>query len=298
MNRHWCIWIHDGHVASDACCRRCGARDARCSAAMRLSVPPRELITEMGLFATKHQGAASLTQTLPCRSATAAAGRTQAEITIAMASHRRSQPRVDIPGEGEGGARLRNGRRSSGMLHATMRHAPLFGSGVSRIRNERAVRDAKGVVDVAVIDGRHVAVIANSWWQAEQAAWLLDIEWTSTEAGRESSAEMRSACRRLLAFRSPIWPYRRGERRCRVGGSRHKDSGSRIQRSLRYPCLHGIDERYCNLTRRQNRRGLGTFSEPDDNAGGRRPRHGLGWYKSSRCSAPHNNERRGLWTPK
>lgn len=74
---------------------------------------------------------------------------------------------------------------------------------MSRIRNERAVRDAKGVVDVAVIDGRHVAVIANSWWQAEQAAWLLDIEWTSTEAGRESSAKMSERLQAALASEAP-----------------------------------------------------------------------------------------------
>ncbi|MCG6114024.1 MAG: molybdopterin-dependent oxidoreductase [Mesorhizobium sp.] len=111
----------------------------------------------------------------------------------------RSQQRVDIPAKVRGEPVFGMDVVLPDMLHASMRHAPVFGAQVVRIRNEAAVRAEPGVVDVAVIDGRHVAIVAASWWQAEQAAWLLDVEWSQTAADGEDSATLATRLQAALS---------------------------------------------------------------------------------------------------
>lgn len=88
----------------------------------------------------------------------------------------RSQLRVDLPAKIRGEPVFGMDVVLPDMLHASIRHAPVFGAQVSRIVNEPEVRAAPGVLDVAIIDGRQVAVVASSWWRAEQAAWQMEIE--------------------------------------------------------------------------------------------------------------------------
>ncbi len=89
------------------------------------------------------------------------------------------------------------------MLHAAIRHAPVFGARVGRVANEASVRAEPGVLDVAIIDGQQVAVVADSWWRAEQAAGLLNIEWTETEFDDVTSAEMSARLRTALDSDAP-----------------------------------------------------------------------------------------------
>jgi isoquinoline 1-oxidoreductase subunit beta len=101
----------------------------------------------------------------------------------------RSQPRLDIPAKVRGVPVFGIDVTLPGMLHASIRHAPVFGAEVATLRNEAEARAMPGVIDVAIVDRRAVAVVAGSWWQAEQAAWRLDIDWTPTEAdGLDSDA--------------------------------------------------------------------------------------------------------------
>ncbi|MGL4234594.1 xanthine dehydrogenase family protein molybdopterin-binding subunit, partial [Tabrizicola sp.] len=116
----------------------------------------------------------------------------------------RSQPRVDIPAKVRGEPVFGMDVVLPDMLHAAIRQAPVFGAEIARLLNEADVRAEPGVVDVAVIDGRQVAVLAGSWWQAEQAAGRLDIEWTATEADGVDSAEMS---RRLAEAMESDGPY-------------------------------------------------------------------------------------------
>lgn len=116
----------------------------------------------------------------------------------------RSQPRVDLPAKVRGAPVFGMDVVLPDMLHAAIRHAPVFGAGVDHVRNEAAVRALPGVVDLAVVDGRHVAVVAASWWQAEQAAWQLDVAWTRTEADAVSSLDLST---RLLGALSADDPH-------------------------------------------------------------------------------------------
>lgn len=111
----------------------------------------------------------------------------------------RPQRRVDIPAKVRGAPVFGMDVVLPDMLHASVRHAPVFGGQLLRIRNEAALRQAPGVVDVAVIDNRSVAIVATSWWQAEEAAWLLDAEWTQTEADGEDSASLNARLRAALS---------------------------------------------------------------------------------------------------
>jgi isoquinoline 1-oxidoreductase beta subunit len=115
----------------------------------------------------------------------------------------RSQPRVDLPAKVRGEPVFGADVVQPDMLHATIRHSPVFGAQVAGIVNEADVRSAPGVLDLVVIDSRHVAIVADSWWRAEQAAWLLDITWTQTDADTVTSAEMSAKLQSALATGAP-----------------------------------------------------------------------------------------------
>ncbi|MBH0239084.1 xanthine dehydrogenase family protein molybdopterin-binding subunit [Methylobrevis albus] len=115
----------------------------------------------------------------------------------------RSQPRVDVPAKVRGAPVFGLDVVLPDMLHAAVRHAPVFGARVLRVDNGAAVRAEAGVVDVAIIDGRQVAVVAASWWRAEQAAARLEIAWTSTAADGADSDEMSARLQAALVSDAP-----------------------------------------------------------------------------------------------
>ncbi|APZ52260.1 xanthine dehydrogenase family protein molybdopterin-binding subunit [Salipiger abyssi] len=115
----------------------------------------------------------------------------------------RSQPRVDLPAKVRGAPVFGMDVVLPDMLQASIRQAPVFGAEVLRIENEAEVRAEPGVRDVAIVGGRHVAVVADSWWQAEQAATLLDVTWTATGADGVSSAEMSARLQDALGSPEP-----------------------------------------------------------------------------------------------
>jgi isoquinoline 1-oxidoreductase subunit beta len=115
----------------------------------------------------------------------------------------RSQRRVDLPAKLRGEPVFGMDVVLPDMLHATIRQAPVFGAQVARVGNEAEVRSLAGVKDVVTIDGRHVAVVAASWWQAEQAAWQLEIDWTEVEASTEDTVRLTARLRTALDAASP-----------------------------------------------------------------------------------------------
>ena len=175
------------------------------AAAARLAVPQTELTTFEAAVHHRKSG-----QSLPYAmlASTAALLPTPENIRLKPRSEWRligkSQARVDIPAKVRGEGVFGLDVTLPNMLHASIRHAPVFGANVMRVVNEAEVRASPGVVDVALIDGRHVAVVAGSWWQAEQAASILQIEWTRTEAHDLDSAAMAA---RVLSALDADNPY-------------------------------------------------------------------------------------------
>lgn len=131
----------------------------------------------------------------------------------------RSQPRVDLPAKVRGEPVFGMDIALPDMVHAAIRHAPVFGAKVARVVNEAEVRAAPGVRDVAVIDGQKVAVVAVSWWQAEQAASLLNIAWTQTEANGVTSAEMSARLKTALGSTEPYENINEGDVEAAIAGS-------------------------------------------------------------------------------
>jgi isoquinoline 1-oxidoreductase beta subunit len=129
----------------------------------------------------------------------------------------RSQQRVDLPAKIRGEPVFGADVVLPDMLHAAIRQAPVFGAGDARVVNEAEIRAQPGVVDVAVIDGRSVAVVASSWWLAETAAWRLDIQWATTEAEVVTSAGLARALQSALDGDDPHLHLHEGDVEVRAG---------------------------------------------------------------------------------
>ncbi len=129
------------------------------------------------------------------------------------------QPRVDVPAKVRGEPVFGMDVVLPNMLHATIRQAPVFGAQIVRIANEAEVRAQPGVEDVVIVDGRQVAIVADSWWRAEQAAWLLDVQWTQTEADGVDSAGMAARLHAALDSESPYENINDGDAEAAINGN-------------------------------------------------------------------------------
>jgi isoquinoline 1-oxidoreductase beta subunit len=96
-----------------------------------------------------------------------------------------SKPRLDIPEKVDGSARFAIDIDLPGMRYAAVMGPPVLGAQVARL-DERVARSMPGVHAVLNEDD-FVAVVADSYWRAEQAIGALDIVWT--EIGREGLSQ-------------------------------------------------------------------------------------------------------------
>ncbi|MGH8317825.1 MAG: molybdopterin cofactor-binding domain-containing protein [Steroidobacteraceae bacterium] len=95
-----------------------------------------------------------------------------------------------------------------GMLYATYQKAPVFGSRVVSA-NVDALKKMPGVRDVFIVHGTGpdavfklglvdgVAIVADSWWQAQKALDRLRVEWGHNPASRQSTAGFEREAARL-----------------------------------------------------------------------------------------------------
>ena len=77
-----------------------------------------------------------------------------------------------------------------GMLHAAIRACPVFG-GQLKTFDAKAIEQRPGVVQVVALDTA-VAVVAESWWQAQQALEALPVTWDEAGNGRVDDAGIRA----------------------------------------------------------------------------------------------------------
>ncbi|GAB2878242.1 xanthine dehydrogenase family protein molybdopterin-binding subunit [Pseudoduganella ginsengisoli] len=117
-----------------------------------------------------------------------------------------SAPRRDTPAKSNGSAVFGIDARPQGMLYAAVRMAPVFGGTVAS-SNTQAVLNMPGVKRVvdysAALEGQTgaragLAVVAQHYWQARQAADALDIKWNDgPHASLSSDAIFRELGKRL-----------------------------------------------------------------------------------------------------
>ena len=91
--------------------------------------------------------------------------------------------------------------RLDGMLYAVFEKCPAFGGRVTSA-NVEEIRDLPGVTDAFVVDGTDnlaglmpgVAIVAETWWEAQSARRKLRVEWdkphadSTSEYGRQAAA--------------------------------------------------------------------------------------------------------------
>ena len=87
----------------------------------------------------------------------------------------KSVPRFDIPAKVDGSARFGIDAEVPGMKYASIVRSPVFGGEIVSL-DDRSARDMAGVRDVIDL-GNAVAVIADGYWQAQQALAKVGIEW-------------------------------------------------------------------------------------------------------------------------
>ncbi|WP_240791317.1 molybdopterin cofactor-binding domain-containing protein [Roseomonas sp. AR75] len=87
-------------------------------------------------------------------------------------------PRLDSRAKATGQARYAIDMAVEGMLQAAVRHAPRAGAEPGEVLNEAALRAMPGVHSVHRLPGA-VAVLADSFWRARQAAAKLEVVWTA-----------------------------------------------------------------------------------------------------------------------
>lgn len=84
-------------------------------------------------------------------------------------------PRLDIPAKVNGSAVFGIDVRLPGMLYAAIVQCPVFGGAPASV-DDGAVKSRRGVRKV-VTGPDFVAVVADNWWRAQQAAKALKIAW-------------------------------------------------------------------------------------------------------------------------
>jgi isoquinoline 1-oxidoreductase beta subunit len=78
--------------------------------------------------------------------------------------------------------------RLPNMLYAAIRQCPVFG-GTLKSYDESAIKGRKGVRQVVALSGA-VAVVAEGWWQAQQAVQALTVTWDEGPNSKVSSASI------------------------------------------------------------------------------------------------------------
>ncbi|MEL7893719.1 xanthine dehydrogenase family protein molybdopterin-binding subunit [Vreelandella neptunia] len=108
----------------------------------------------------------------------------------------RKVARIDTPAKVTGKAVYGIDVEREGMLYGAVRLAPVFSADVETF-DESSVSGMPGVVAVVRVP-RGVVVVADSWWQAKQAADALDITFTRTPADTLSTDGINEMLRQGL----------------------------------------------------------------------------------------------------
>jgi isoquinoline 1-oxidoreductase beta subunit len=117
--------------------------------------------------------------------------------------------RLDVPDKVAGRPVFGVDVEVPGMLHAAIRACPVFG-GRLRFYDGEAIASLPGVVQVVDLDDA-VAVVADSWWQAQQAVQALPVEWDEGGSGGVGDAEIRAVLGAGLTDKGALIGAERGD---------------------------------------------------------------------------------------
>ncbi|OOG43860.1 molybdopterin cofactor-binding domain-containing protein [Polaromonas sp. A23] len=105
-----------------------------------------------------------------------------------------NEPRKDIPAKVDGTAQFGLDVRRPGMLYAAIRLCPMLGGapGTVGVGTALAMPGVERFVPLPAYAGSTAgfAVVARSWWQAQQAAQAVPVEWQQRPAGSLDSRQI------------------------------------------------------------------------------------------------------------
>ncbi len=99
-----------------------------------------------------------------------------------------SKQRFDIPAKVNGSAKFGVDAEVEGMKYAAVKSSPVFGGTVARI-DSAAAEAMAGVLKVVDL-GTAVAVVADGYWQAQQALNRVNIQWNDSHASSATQASV------------------------------------------------------------------------------------------------------------
>ena len=107
-----------------------------------------------------------------------------------------SLPRADIPAKVNGTAQFGLDVRLPGMLYAAVRMCPMLGGSPGAMQSAAAMA-MPGVQRLVSLPARAgstagFAMVATSWWQAQQAALAVDVQWQQRPLGALDSAQIEA----------------------------------------------------------------------------------------------------------
>ena len=168
------------------------------AAAARWQVPAAECAAEKGIVTHRPSG-----RTLRFGELAAAAAKLAPPKEVKLREPKdwkiagKSLRRLDIPDKVLGKPVFATDVALPGLLHASIAQCPVFGGSVKNVDAREALK-LRGVKRV-VRERDFVAVVADSWWRADEALKKLKVEWDEAGHGRIDSAAIDAMLREGLA---------------------------------------------------------------------------------------------------
>ncbi len=136
--------------------------------------------------------------------------------------------------------------RLPGMLYAVYEKAPVF-AGKAKSANLDAIRSMPGVKKAFLVASKvkesgiidfyaglegGVAIVAESWWQAEKARREFKVEWETVRGGEQSSEAFAAQAAKLIAQPPQSYPRRNGDVAAAL-----KSSAKVVEAEYEYPFI-------------------------------------------------------------
>lgn len=97
-------------------------------------------------------------------------------------------PRVDIPAKVDGTAQFGIDAKVDGMKYATVMAPPVHGATIASV-DDSAAKDMPGVISIHNM-GDYVGVVAEGYWQAQQALQALEVSFAVPESSRIDQSKL------------------------------------------------------------------------------------------------------------
>jgi isoquinoline 1-oxidoreductase subunit beta len=107
-----------------------------------------------------------------------------------------SVPRIEALSKVMGQAKYGIDTEMEGLKYAAIRQAPVFGASVKSVDNSE-IKFNKHVLSIVNLDNA-VAVVADSYWQAQMAVDALEIQWTNSKVSKVTDASIKADYQQLI----------------------------------------------------------------------------------------------------